>query len=141
MYLKIYAGNLVAIFYYSYPRKHISTLSLHLYSLFLPLSLPLPPSLFALSTVKEPTQELCELFLWLDSIIQSGNARNYWPWVVVYNTLLRSIEEYTQNGRLEEEFRKTNSGPHNVPNWSRRRSYGCRTHTNVILVIGKNRDD
>jgi hypothetical protein len=122
-----HARNLVTTVYTSYGLKeHVPRLSLHLYTL---------------SALKEPAQELCELFLKLDGIIQWGNARNYWPRVDVYNTPLSSLEECIQHHRLEKDFRKGNDGPHIVPNWSRRRSYDERPYRNVIFVIDKGCDN
>lgn len=113
--------------YSSYgPKNHVHKLSLHLYTL---------------STLKEPAPELCELFLQLSAITQWGNARNYWPRVDVYSMPLSSLEECMQHHRLEKEFRKSNGGPHIVPNWSRRKSCSGRLYRNVIFVIDRDSGD
>jgi hypothetical protein len=124
---KDHTGNSVTTVYSSYgPPNHVLRLSLHLYTL---------------STLKESAQELCQLFLNSDGIIRSGNARNYWPRLDVYNTPLSSIEECMLHHRLEKEFRKSNGGPHIVPNWSRQGIYEYRTYRNVIFVIDKGCED
>jgi hypothetical protein len=125
---KDHAGNSVTTIHSSWPtgKQHIPRLSLHLYTL---------------STVKESAQELCELFLQLDGIIEWGNVRNWWPRVDMYNTPLSWIEECMQHHRREKVFRKSNGGPHIVPTWSKRCSYGDRSYRNVIFVIDKDCGD
>jgi hypothetical protein len=94
-----------------------------------------------LSLLKEPAQELCELFLQLNGIVRWSDARNHWPRVDVYITPLNSLEECMQHHLLEKDFGKSSGGPHIVPNWSRRGSYGSRTYRNVIFVIDKDCED
>lgn len=122
-----HAGNPVITTYSSYgAEKHVSRLSLHLYTL---------------STMKESAPDLCKLFLQIHGLTSWGDAANYWPRVDVYEKPLDSLEDCMQHHRVEKEFRNKTGGPHIVPNWSRRESYSYRTYRNVIFVIDKDCSD